>query len=217
MIEHEKRRFITRVYHFKSAKNFTCHGLEANQEIPVLISAAAVQLTFGLRKYKLTYFENIVVTSDAYSIPDFNAPVIGHVSPKGIYLPWKHFLDGYRNTEDNVNVAIHEMAHALEYENFLSGAGTDWEFRKDLEKFYAHAGTQFAKVFTGKPGYLRNYAYSNMREFWTVTAEAFSKIHRRLGTICQNYILWFGKCLIKIHYQGIRILSILLLNLNRAF
>jgi MtfA peptidase len=169
----EKERFIKRVYFFKSCKSFHYIGLEEKPEMAVLISAAAVQLTFGLRKYRLTYFKDINVLADAYAIPDYPGLYIGHVSPEGIYLSWKHFLEGYKNDTDNVNVAIHEMAHALEYENFISETGIDWDFRMDFEKFQEVTGPLFVHVLLGKPSYLRGYAYTNLREFWAVSVEAF--------------------------------------------
>jgi hypothetical protein len=36
--------------------------MEEEKEIPVLISAAAVQITLGLEKYELPFFKNIYVT-----------------------------------------------------------------------------------------------------------------------------------------------------------
>ena len=140
----DKQRFLARVYHFKASKNFYYQGMAENPDIPVLISAAAVQLTFGLEKYKLTYFKDFYVLHDAYAIPEYPGLYIGHVAPKGVYISWKHFLEGYKNDQDNVNVAIHELAHALEYENFLSGINIDWDFRKaDLPAWiclHKHAG-----------------------------------------------------------------------------
>src|SRR5688572_2087494 len=49
----DKQRFLLRVYHFKKGKKFHYIGLEPAIEIPILISAAAVQITFGLRKYRM--------------------------------------------------------------------------------------------------------------------------------------------------------------------
>lgn len=65
------------------------------------------------------------------------------------------------------------MAHALEYEHFIKGAEMDIEFRNDFEKYRQLTGPLFINVLLGKPSYLRNYAYTNMREFWAVTVEAF--------------------------------------------
>jgi hypothetical protein len=37
----------------------------------------------------------------------------------GDFISWKYFTRAMDDATDNVNVAIHEMAHALEHENFI--------------------------------------------------------------------------------------------------
>ena len=41
-----KQRFLKRVYNFRNAKSFHFHGLAPEEEIEILISAAAVQVSF---------------------------------------------------------------------------------------------------------------------------------------------------------------------------
>ncbi|HEY1871110.1 MAG TPA: hypothetical protein VGG71_08635, partial [Chitinophagaceae bacterium] len=53
-----KKRFLERTIHFQSIKLFSYIGMEEKKEIPILISAAAVQLTFGLGKYELPFFKD---------------------------------------------------------------------------------------------------------------------------------------------------------------
>lgn len=169
----EKQRFIKRTWYFRNSKIFHYIGLEEKSEIPVLVSAAAVQLTFGLRRYKLGYFKHIYIMPDAYQFEKPGDLYIGHVSPKGIYLSWKHFLQGYENAADNVNVAIHEMAHALEYNNFMDHADADPKFRADFQLFPVVYGPAIAHMITTRRSYLRSYAYTNIREFWAVSVESF--------------------------------------------
>ena len=88
----QKQRFLRRVHSFKSRKSFHYIGLQPLPEIPVLVSAAAVQITFGLRKYKMSFFENIYIMSDEYIYGLSQQPWIGHVNRKGIFISWKHFL-----------------------------------------------------------------------------------------------------------------------------
>jgi Mlc titration factor MtfA (ptsG expression regulator) len=169
----EKQRFIKRTWYFRSCKVFHYIGLEEKEEIAILVSAAAVQLTFGLRRYKLSYFKHIYIMPDAYQFEKPGDLYIGHVSPKGIYLSWKHFLQGYENGADNVNVAIHEMAHALEYNNFIDHAEADPKFRADFQLFPVVYGPALAHMITTRRSYLRSYAYTNIREFWAVSVETF--------------------------------------------
>ncbi len=55
----EQRKFLFRTYMFQHAKNFHYIEVEQNAEMPILVSAAAVQLTFGLDKFRLNYFDDI--------------------------------------------------------------------------------------------------------------------------------------------------------------
>ncbi|HEX6193051.1 MAG TPA: zinc-dependent peptidase, partial [Chitinophagaceae bacterium] len=169
----EKLRFVARTWHFRQSKSFHFLNMEEQADIPILLSAAAVQITFGLTRYKLPFFKKIYVMPDAYLYQEKAPPYIGHVSSKGIFISWKHFLQGYADSTDNVNVAIHEMAHALSYDNFVDVTGVDWEFRQDFAKFPTLFGPAIADLIVNKRCYLRPYAYTNLQEFWAVSVEAF--------------------------------------------
>lgn len=168
-----KRRFVQRVANFRSQKRFHFIGMERREEYEVLVSASAVQVTFGLKNYMLSYFQDIYVLADAYHMESDDELYIGHVAPDGIYLSWKHFLYGYSNTYDNINVAVHEMAHALLHNNFFAQYNTDMHFSLNYEKFSSKTGRIFADVITTRKSYLRSYAFTNVHEFWAVSVEAF--------------------------------------------
>jgi Mlc titration factor MtfA (ptsG expression regulator) len=121
----------------------------------------------------MSYFKDIYVLADAYHMENEDELYIGHVAPDGIYLSFKHFLYGYSNRNDNVNVAVHEMAHALLYNNFFAQYGIDSHFRLNYEKFSSSTGPILADVIANRRSYLRSYAFSNLHEFWAVSVEAF--------------------------------------------
>ena len=168
-----KVRFVKRVHQFIKTKKFHYIGIEEKEEIPVLVSASAIHVTFGLNNYLLHYFRNIYILADAYRMDNDDELYIGHVAPDGIYLSWKHFLYGYSNNDDNINVAVHEMSHALLYNNFFARYGIDPQFRLNYEKFSTTTGPILADVITKRRSYLRSYAFSNLHEFWAVSVEAF--------------------------------------------
>jgi MtfA peptidase len=168
-----KRQFVSRVIQFRNSKKFHFIGLENNDDTAVLVSSSAVQVTFGLKNYLLSHFNDIYVLADAYHMDDDEELYIGHVAPEGIYLSWKHFLHGYANKTDNINVAVHEMAHALLYNNFFAQYGIDSHFRLNYEKFSNSTGPILADVIANRRSYLRSYAFSNLHEFWAVSVEAF--------------------------------------------
>ncbi len=168
-----KIRFVKRVHQFKSARKFHFIGMEHNDDSATLVSSAAIQVTFGLKNYMLTHFTDVYILANAYHMDNDDELYIGHVAPEGIYLSWKHFLHGYSHKNDNINVAVHEMAHALLYSNFFAGYGVDSHFRLNYEKFSNTTGPILADVITKRRSYLRSYAFSNLHEFWAVSVEAF--------------------------------------------
>ena len=171
--ETNKQRFLKRTFNFRKIKYFHFHGLEASEEIAVLVSAAAVQVSFGLKKYHLPFFTDIYILADAYQAINAKELYIGHVSPTGIYISWKHFVQGFRNYDDGFNVALHEMAHALHHENFIKETGIDWDFRQDFDKLPSVFGPLMTKAIVEKKSYLRGYAFTNFQEFWAVSVEYF--------------------------------------------
>ena len=168
-----KWKFVKRTHQFRKQKRFHFIGLEKNEETAILVSSSAVQVTFGLKNYQLSYFKDIYILADAYHMENDDELFIGHVAPDGIYLSWKHFLYGYSYKDDNINVAVHEMAHALLYNNFFAQYGIDPNFRLNYEKFSTTTGPILAEVIAKRRSYLRSYAFSNMHEFWAVSVEAF--------------------------------------------
>ena len=168
-----KRKFVKRVHQFRLQKKFHFIGLENSEDTAILVSSSAVQVTFGLKNFHLSYFKDIYILADAYHMDNDDELYVGHVAPDGIYLSWKHFLYGYSYKNDNVNVAVHEMAHALLHNNFFAQYNTDAHFRLNYEKFTTNTGQILADVITRRRSYLRSYAFSNMHEFWAVSVEAF--------------------------------------------
>ncbi|MGZ8518480.1 MAG: zinc-dependent peptidase [Chitinophagaceae bacterium] len=168
-----KWKFVKRTHQFRQQKRFHFIGLENNENTAILVSSSAVQVTFGLKNYQLSYFKDIYILADAYHMDNDDELYIGHVAPDGIYLSWKHFLYGYSYKSDNINVAVHEMAHALLYNNFFAQYGIDPHFRLNYEKFSTSTGPILADVIAKRRSYLRSYAFSNMHEFWAVSVEAF--------------------------------------------
>jgi len=171
--ESNKQKFLKRVYNFRKSKSFHFHGLAPQEEIMILVSAASMQLSFGLKNYMLPFFREIYILSDAYQALEAQELYIGHVSPTGIYISWKHFVQGFADYSDGVNVALHEMAHALYHESFSKETGIDWDFRKDFEKLPAVFGPIMTQAIVQKKSYLRGYAFTNFHEFWAVSIEYF--------------------------------------------
>ena len=141
-------------------------------EIEILISACAVQITFGLRRYKMPFFKEIQVLADQYQLGINQQEWIGHVNRRGIYLSWKHFLLGYSSNNDHYNVGLHEMAHALEYVNFLGFFGSD-EFEEKFMMYKRQAELTFPNDQNESVNLFSEQGRANYHEAWAEGVEAF--------------------------------------------
>lgn len=169
----DQHKFLFRTYLFKKAKKFHYIEVEERAEMPVLISAVSVQLTFGLEKYLLNYFKDIYVLKDDYHYGFYSRPFQGHVDHSGIYLSWDNFIKGLRGMTPNCNVGLHEMGHALAYVNFITQTEEDKHFKKEFKNFSRVARPIFESMQNGAKNLLGDYAGTNYHEFWAVSVELF--------------------------------------------
>lgn len=168
-----QERFIRRTIFFMQSKHFQYVGIDVEEKMPVLISATAIQLTFGLKHYLLDYFKTIYVMKDNYRYGLSAVPFEGHVNDNGIYLSWNNFIREYSDYTDGENVGLHEMAHALIYVNFTVQDGMDYSFRYKFHKFSRIGRPIFARMQHGETNLLNKYGATSYDEFWAVCIESF--------------------------------------------
>ncbi len=169
----EQVRFLFRTYLFRQSKKFHYIEVQPSPEMPLLISAVAVQLSFGLDKFRLDYFRDIFVLRDDYHYGFYSRPFQGHVDQSGVYLSWDNFLKGIRGMSRNCNVGLHEMAHALAYVNFITQTEEDKHFKKEFRNYSKIARPIFNSMQEGGKNILGDYASTNYHEFWAVSVENF--------------------------------------------
>jgi MtfA peptidase len=169
----EQRKFLFRTYLFRKSRRFHYIEVQENPEMPILISAVAVQLTFGLDAFMLNYFNDIFVLKDDYHYGFYSRPFMGHVDQTGIYLSWDNFMRGICGQTPNCNVGLHEMGHALAYVNFITETDEDKHFKKEFKNFSKIARPIFTNMQQGYKNLLGEYAATNYHEFWAVAVETF--------------------------------------------
>ncbi len=170
----QKKRFLHRTVEFMQAKEFRFHSMVEEEYMSVLVSGAAVQMTFGLRNYLMDYFPVIHVMRKEYKLNIDKETYYGHVSKNGIYISWNHFLEGYQDYKDSVNVGLHEMAHAVSYDVFLGNQDYhDSKLKDRLQGFRKEGGPVFRAMRKGASHLLDDYAATNFDEFWAVCVETF--------------------------------------------
>jgi Mlc titration factor MtfA (ptsG expression regulator) len=173
LTEEEQHRLLFRAFLIHRSKKFHYVGIEQKAEMPVLISAVAAQLTLGLERFSLNYFRDVFVLEHDYHYGYYSLPFMGHVDSTGIYLSWDNFLKGIHRADDNSNVGLHEMAHALAYVNFVVKSEEDKHFRHEFKNFSRIARPIFQDMQKGKKNLLGDYAATNYHEFWAVSVETF--------------------------------------------
>ena len=170
----EKEKFINRLQQFIAQKTFVIHDTSGFKEMPVLISAAAIQLSFGLEKFLLPGFEFIHIFPEEFIGVHPSIRVLqGNVSGNTIYLSWKHFLQGFQYPDDGQNVGLHEMAHAYYYQYVETDFETDKNFVTAFPAFTNYGNKVFQQE--ALPGFdlYSDYALRNFQEFWAESIEIF--------------------------------------------
>ncbi|MGZ4048156.1 MAG: zinc-dependent peptidase [Bacteroidia bacterium] len=166
--------FVSRLFQFMEAKDFIGReGLVITDEIKVLISASAIQLTFGLEDFTISHLHTINVFPKVFFSKFYNTSFKGLNTQNGVLsLSWNDFKEGYANENDKVNLGLHELAHALNiqvdedesFDNHFSSYFTKWE---------VIAKNDFIDLKEGKNKFLRSYGGTNMHEFFAVCIESF--------------------------------------------
>ncbi|HRG59749.1 MAG TPA: zinc-dependent peptidase [Bacteroidia bacterium] len=166
-----QNRFLYRVMVFQKINKIKVHDdiKHVSEDIDLLVCAAFAQITFGYTDFTISSFSKILIYPDSFYSKLANANVNGLTVGNGfIYLSWNHFLRGYQNREDRINLALHELAHALYIDRF--------HYKRDFNWFLweEKASPVFKQINNnGEIDFFRDYAKTNMAEFWAVCVECF--------------------------------------------
>lgn len=200
----EKKRFEIRLHSFISEKHFIGkNGFEITEKSKVLISAAAIQITFGLDEYMLYHFSKIYVYPDVFYSKGGRAYHRGEVNLGGsLSLSWKHFEEGFADYGDQRNLGLHEMAHAVKLQNLMK-SDYDEAFSRYYHRWFNIVQEKFHKLKSGEGNFLRKYAGTNMHEFFAVCIEHFfeapERFNRELPEIYLNFCILLNQNPLKTH------------------
>ncbi|MEO8772156.1 MAG: zinc-dependent peptidase [Ferruginibacter sp.] len=177
----EKEKFIKRLQLFISKKTFYIHDNSGFKEMPVLISASAIQLSFGLENFLLPDFHYIHIYPDAFVRVDQTIKFLeGNVSGDCINISWKYFLEGFDIPDDGQNVGLHEMAHAYYFQNLQCSECEDRKFKNEYSVFELNGDKVFKKEAEPGNDLYSDYAMTNFQEFWAESVEIFFEKPMRL-------------------------------------
>jgi Mlc titration factor MtfA (ptsG expression regulator) len=178
----DQDKFISRLKKFLKTKCFIIHDVKGYREMPILVCASAVQITFGLEKFLLPHYSVIQIYPQEFIGLEPMRVLIGNVSGNTINIAWKQFLEGYKVSFDNNNVGLHEMAHALYYQNFETEENIDKSFKDSFHLFNSFGDQVFLKEKQRTIGLYSDYAMKNFQEFWAESVEIFFENPARLNS-----------------------------------
>lgn len=171
-----KKHFEHRVATF--IQNYTFYGkenLEVTDRMRILIAATAVMLTFGMRNYLFSVIEKIIIYPDVYYSSFSKDYHKGEFNPmmKAIVFSWKHFLEGYEISNDNLNLGLHEFGHVLHYQGLKNSDTSATIFAVTYDEIMEQVQHPPNLRKLTDSDYFRIYAYTNEFEFIAVLLEHF--------------------------------------------
>ncbi len=165
--------FLARLQSFMKKKVFVIKDDEIFREMPVLVSAAAIQLSFGLRDFHLSFYRYIRIQPAEY-IADHSFKILaGNVSNNTITVAWNHFLHGYAHKTDGSNLGLHEMSHALYFQKLVIDGKFARGFCNQYKCMEEACRQAFLEESSGKKNLYSSYADTDLQEFWAETVELF--------------------------------------------
>ncbi len=181
-----RARFEDKLKVFLHTKHFIgAGGLEVDEEMKVVVSAAAARLVMNLPGEHFQRLTEILIYPGAYHHGDRDRVVLGEAHKWGtVVLAWDAVRAGLANSQDGHDTALHEFAHVLDV---ADGA---FDGTPVLESHAAYA--PWAQVMTrefvrmrGKKalrrkGVLRRYGATNEAEFFAVATETFFEKPRQM-------------------------------------
>lgn len=200
----EKRRFEHRVATFIKDKKFVGRDdLEITDKMIVLIAAVGCMLTFGRKHYTYKFIDHILIYPKAYYSSANEEYHKGEFNPRerALVLSWEDFEEGYRITDDNLNLGVHEFMHALQLGAKQSSDIDALRFERQFQKILKRLTDQDLKNKLDEVTYFRAYAFTNQFEFMAVLAEYFIESPKDFKMhFPQLYA--YQKCLLNFNFAG---------------
>jgi len=170
-----QKDFLVRVYICEQLTEFRPIQFDyVSTEMKVVIISALIEITFGLDKYVLTKFKTILIAPNIYKFGPYPA-LHGHVDhdKKLIVMAWPSVKQGFIIPQDAHNVALHELAHALQLENHSALFFADFFDAVAVNQWEQIGLIELWKIKRNQQHYLRDYAGKNMLELFAVSMECF--------------------------------------------
>lgn len=172
----QQEKFRKRVSRFRANKQFVFSKKDIdNKKIQLLLCATATLLTMGFRDYRITSVERILIYPSEYFSRITRQNHLGEFNPnlKLLVFSAEHILKGFENATDNLNLGVHEFAHALIF-NFKSKYSFNaLKFNKGQSQIEKLLQDESFLQKVEQTEYFREYGQTNIHEFFAVALENF--------------------------------------------
>jgi len=175
----QRQRFLDYLKVFAWEKQFIgAGGQEIDDEVRVVISAAAVRLALHLGLGVYDRLTEIVVYPSAYKHPgEDDQVVLGEAHTWGtVVLSWDAVVHGLRDPKDGHDTATHEFAHVLDIADGSFDGTPELHSGADYRPWARIMSRHFLALRRGGRGQkkaLRAYGATNEAEFFAVATEAY--------------------------------------------
>ena len=180
-----RERFLNHLKVFAWEKSFVgAGGQEIDDEVRVVVSAAAVRLVLHLDISYYDRLSEIVVYPEAFRRPGEEEWILGEAHTWGtVVLAWKSVLLGLANQEDGHDTASHEFAHVLDRAGGAFDGTPELRARPHYRPWAQVMTRNYLALRRGAGRarkVLRQYGASNEAEVFAVATEAFFEKPRQM-------------------------------------
>jgi len=199
MLEMKGRKlFENRVCKFIKMKDFRAGGkaMEITDQMRVMVASAAIQITYGYRDVYFDHFQTIILYPDEYYSTITGQYHAGEVNAAGaIVLSWRNLMTGFSNLRDGQNLALHEMAHALQLTNIVENTEYSFIDLDIMRSFEKLAYAEMKKIENNEHTIFRSYGAVNQQEFFSVAVECFFEQPREFRDYNIEMYTWLTRIL----------------------
>jgi Mlc titration factor MtfA (ptsG expression regulator) len=195
--EEWRRRFEDDVRLFRVEKRITGVGVEADDELRLLVAASAVTLSLGWPDYEWDQLTEVLLYADDFD-RDYNQgneELAGQAHGWGtVILSVPSLYQSFERPDDAYHVGLHEFAHVLDMEQTAFGGlpvGLDGD---EAIRWVKAADKEMERLRRHRRSAFDDYGAHDPVEFLAVAVEAFFEIpqivrrqHREVYEILSSY------------------------------
>ncbi len=168
-----RAKFIHRLELFVEDKRFRpMNDFPLKEEHKWLLCSGAIMITFGLKEFMLPGIREIWVYPAEFYLSQIGKFLKGGATKNKVMLSWNNLRAGFDDSEDALNLSIHEFAHAFEL-NLRNEQDSDQRFLAYAAVLDEIESDAFSALSSSDEHTLRAYARTNRNEFFAVSMEYF--------------------------------------------